>query len=497
MSLSQPGWALILGRAVKAPLWLLITACLAHILGPEGLGEWALAISAAMLLNQFFFGWTQTVSIRFGREEWSKSDNMNSVISIRLILFSVMALLVFALIYFQPFSWLVSVFGIESEGYPLLFLALTYLFIVAETNALQQVQSSFFRMAYTPLAVDGVFLVLLIFAIVSPFGAWLSGSDLMMSLLLSLVVFWVVALGIEIRELRISLELQAVTIARIKRLVMFGLPLIPASMIAYVAEWIDYFLLRYLIGVEAVGIFHAAFQYYLVIIGLPTALGALFLPKLIDAIDQDDDESVREVFLHRLLQFTLAWCFCLFPAIALLPMILARLLGDDFIESSSLLALLLVAVPGAIVQHICMNIALAQKRLAHCTLLYFSLKCFLNIIVSIFFIERLGVLGAALGTTVAYIALHWLLLLDQCKRLKVSLFNQISYALLLSQVSGITLFLIDSFVFRMVFVIVFCLLLLWIVRSRAIVSRREIEDLFFFSPVLKRVLSAVFVKSHG
>ena len=487
---------MLLGKLLRAPLWLLTSALLARLLGPEGVGAWSMVLAAGMLLNQLFLHWTQVVTQRFGRTEWTRSRSLDKTYAHRFLLLLAGMGCAMALVVIDPLEWLGRVFGVDGSNRLAVLAAMVSVWLLTETQTVQQTQERYLRMAWTPVVVDVVYITVLasmLFAMYWTVERAGSFSISLLSLFLFMTSLWLASWARELISLRIRFTPHLLSRAELRTMLVFALPLVPAALVGYLAEWLDYFLLRHFLGEHAVGLFHPAFQYVLVMLGLPSALVAVILPKLIDAVDRGDTHSMAQLMNVRLLQYVYVWGCITLPLAACLPWLLQLLLGPDFLPASDLIQIMLLVLPGALVQHICMTLCLTQGRLAYSTIFLFSVKLLVNAAVSSLLIAQLGLIGAAFGMVAGYTVLHWMLLLDQLRKFHIKLCSALPAALLLCQLIALALVWVDGFWLRLGVSVLGMALVLSVARAQRVISRAEAENSFAFagfcSPLLVWLIS--------
>jgi O-antigen/teichoic acid export membrane protein len=496
LSLQRAAWILLLGKLLRAPLWLLTSALLARLLGPEGVGTWSMVLAAAMLLNQLFIHWTQVLTQRFGRPEWNRSKLLDQTYSNRLPLLFLGIGLSLVMVFVDPLDWLERIFGVDSNNRFAVLAALISLWLLAETQTVQQAQERYQRMAWTPVMVDGVYIVVLASILVATqymVEVSDSYSISLFSLFFLLSILWLISWFWELISLRVRFSLKLICKTESRVMLVFALPLVPAALVGYLAEWVDYFMLRHFLGEHAVGLFHPAFQYVLVMLGLPSALVAVILPRLIDAVERADTLTVSILINTRLLQYIYVWGCLTLPIAACLPWLLEWLLGAEFDQTSELIQIMLLVLPGALVQHICMTLCLVQGRLAFSTMYLFSIKLIVNALISFVLISQIGLIGAAFGMVAGYVVLHWMLLLDQLKRFNVNILSKLPAGLLLCQLLALALAMVDGVWLRIAVSFIGVVLLLGVVRMLRVLPRSEAEVFFafagLFSPLLVWLVS--------
>lgn len=478
---------LLLAKALRAPLWLLLSAALARVLEPQGLGTWSMILAAAMFLNQSLLHWTQAVTQRFGRGEWLESRTLGQTFSLRALLLLPGLILVCLLLLIQPFSWPERFYGLTvTEAWFVLPMVMT-LWLMAEVQGLQQVREHFGRLAWSPLLADLAMLSVLA-VLAWQFQGSTTEHRSAIFLILSLVglTVWLLWLASEVRG--IGLRWYAPDRPALRRAARFAAPMVSGFLIGYLSEWGDYFLIRHFYSETEVGFFHPAYQYLLIMIGLPTALASVILPRLVTASDRDGGSSLRCLLERHAAQFGVLWGSGALVVAAVLPGLFAVLVGGRYPVSVSLLQVMAIAIPGAVFQHVYGTAYFVQGRLGVANVLFFGIKIALNLALSFWLLPRVGVLGSAIGCGVSYLALQWLFVLDQHRFLKIR-FGNAERALLFVQLAGIILFFANDLAVRLLLAsLEVAGLLLW-ARSAGLFSPDEIDRTI--PPSLGRLVSPV------
>lgn len=472
-----PAVGLFLARIVRAPLWLLVSALLARVLGPQGLGTWAMVLAAAMLGNQVLLLWTQSITQRFGRAEWLASGTLVNTWAVRLPAIAVSFAVAALLLMFAPLDWHMRYYGLSDEQRWLVIPALLALWLMGEVQSLQQVRERYVSLAWSPVSAD--LAVLATISLLAAMRFSISDDVLMIdrdTALLAIgctsVFAWSVFLMRELRNQTIAWRLPVGNAWR--RATLFALPLVPGYVMGYLAEWCDYFLIGYFYDAYSVGIFHSAYQYMLILVGVPTAIAAVLLPQVVSTID-----SGEEGFLHTLLtriapQLTILWTVGSLLVIALLPALFELLVGNAYSESRAVLQVLLIAVPGAIVPHIYSLAYFAQGRLVAANLGLFGIKLVVNATISCILLPVVGVEGAAVGSAVSYLVLQWLFIVGQHCYQRLAL-GYAAATLAMAQLSAVLLVFVGDTILRVaVAVLVIALLVGW-ARRAGIFSEAELS----------------------
>lgn len=485
---------LLLAKALRAPLWLLLSAGLARVLSPEGLGAWSMILAAAMLLNQVFLQWTQAITQRFGRGEWLAEQHLNTTVATRWPLLAGGLTLVVLLLAFTPFAWPQRFYGLDHHHSLYVFPVVLTLWLMAEAQGLQQVRERFVALAWSPLLSDFALLVVVAaLALAVQHGAHLGRDSVLAGLYATTLAAWLLWLRQEWRGF--THRWPQPDRAQLQRAAWFALPLVPGFLIGYVAEWGDYFLIRHFYSAHEVGLFHPAYQYLLIMVGLPTALASVLLPKIVAAHDHDNGAAVRALIERHAPQFTALWSMAVLPVAAVLPAVFALLLGAQYTAAVPVLQILLAAVPGAVVLHVYGVACFAQGRLGVSTLGFFGAKSLLNVAVSFYLLPRMGVSGSAFGVVLSYVFLQWLFVWDQRRVLGVASATG-AQALVLAQSSGVLLMWVPALPARLALAALMLVVMLLWVRRAALFSDAEVSAIIparmaWLTPPMQRLLCRV------
>lgn len=456
---------MFVARAVRAPLWLLVSAMLARVLAPEGLGTWAMVLAAAMLGNQVLLLWTQSITQRFGRAEWLSGGHLDNTWATRWPLLFLGLVVLFSLVFLAPFDWHARYYDLTDNHRWLVIPALVTLWLMGEAQGLQQVRERYVVLAWSPVAAD--FVLLLAIGALVVLQIQVSGPE---ATGIAIAVITTVGMitwgGVLIRELStLRLAWHLPSQMGLRRATLFALPLVPGFLIGYFSEWCDYFLIGYFYDTHAVGLFHPAYQYMLILVGIPSVITSVLLPQVVTVMDNGGEEGLKGLVTRLAPQLTSLWAIISIAVVAILPGIFHLLAGAAYDESQQLLAVLLIAVPGAICSHVYGLAHFAQGRLITANLGLFGVKLVVNAVISFILLPIFGVVGAAIGSAVSYLILQWLFLADQHRHLNLRP-GHASAALLIAHVAAISMAFIPTFVSRMSAAFVITLLILaWVRRS--------------------------------
>lgn len=491
----SPAIAVFIARTVRAPLWLLVSALLARVLSPDGLGTWAMILAAAMLVNQVLLLWTQAITQKFGREEFLADGVLNRTWSYRWIWIVFGFFVSCVLIVFSPFNWHLTYYGLNNYHRWLILPAILGLWLMGEVQGLQQVRERYTSLAWAPVVADICFLLLISFLFLLNYH--FHNLDQNAILLLISCTSLIVWMGLLRRELHgmhciwISLDKTMM-----RKATLFALPLIPGFIIGYIAEWCDYFLIGHFYNSRAVGLFHPAYQYMLIMVGMPAAFTAVLLPQI--AAIKDSGKKSQLIFLANRTspQLLVIWSVLAFLAISILPLIFGFMVGDDYVESNKILRVLLISVPGAVVVHIFSLAYFMQSRLYVSNIVLYGVKLIVNFLISFSLLPQLGVLGSAIGSSISYLILQWLFLYEQHRYINTNMKLNASI-LFFVQIFSIAISYVHIDILRVTFAMVTVFILLVCARKFNLFSSEEIDLMMprkikFTAPIMKKILCRNF-----
>ena len=114
-----------------------------------------------------------------------------------------------------------------------------------------------------------------------------------------------------------------------------------------------------------------------------------------------------------------------------------------------------------------------QGRLFFSTVVIYSFKIMINIMLSIWLLPRYGIEGSAISIVMSYFCLQWLLVLDQY-RLSQSSSKTPLYLLLLMQIYGLLMMFLTEILDRLLLSILFTIVTMLYLRHLALISQQDI-----------------------
>ncbi|MEE4312451.1 MAG: flippase [candidate division KSB1 bacterium] len=190
----------------------------------------------------------------------------------------------------------------------------------------------------------------------------------------------------------------------------FGLPIIPSTLAMIILTVIDRFIIKKILGNEAVGIYGAGYKLGMFMSLLVTGFRYAWFPFSLSTASEDD---AKEIFA-KVLTYFIFICTAVFLAISLfIPEIIRfkifglTLFGEEYWTSASIVPLILASY---IFYGIYLNFQIGVYLNNKTTYLMLSggAGAILNVALNYILIPRMGIMGAAYATLVSYVFMAFL-----------------------------------------------------------------------------------------
>ncbi len=187
----------------------------------------------------------------------------------------------------------------------------------------------------------------------------------------------------------------------LKEYLQFSLPLTPNSLIRWVTESSDRYLVTYFLGLESVGIYSAACSIGSLIQLFVSPLQLILLPELSKLFDENKMDKVIIYVSYSLRYFLFISIPAVFGLSALAKTLLGIFTTEDFISGWVVVPIIAFSGLLAGVYQIFVNTLLIVKKTKTQTYLNFA-AAVSNVLINLFLIPSIGIVGAALSTLFSY-----------------------------------------------------------------------------------------------
>ena len=220
----------------------------------------------------------------------------------------------------------------------------------------------------------------------------------------------------------------------------FSLPLTPNTLVRWVTESSDRYLVTYFLGLNSVGIYSAACSFGSLIQLFVSPLQLILFPELSRLYDENKIDEIVVYLSHSLRYFLLISLPATFGLSALAKPLLSIFTTKDFL--SGWLVIPIIALSGLLagIFQIFVNTLLIVKKTEVPTYINFA-AAILNVLINLFLIPLIGIVGAAISTLLAYFFMAVL-----CMHLSLKYFKHEFYFsdILKSVLSSVAMYLFVS-----------------------------------------------------
>lgn len=481
---------LIISQGLRIPLSILSMALLGRLLGPDGMGRWAMVVATATLLYTVLLNWTQAPNVRFGCEEWEHKKTLSITWANRWPLLLIGFLIALFLLIFQPFGWLKHFSGNPSSWWIYVFFYFFGIWLMAESQNLLQIIGRMTYLAIVPVIAAGILVIF--FGIISLTIHNPVKLEFVMSGIISLsLLFWGFIWVTEFR--RIKCEWKWPVIKRVKEIFIYAWPLFPGFFVGYISDWGDQLILQTFFSSHEVGLFQASYQTMLACLGLSTPMTTIFLPKLI-AKGSRDINAVNRYINKVVPTIVTIWTTAMVLLITILPFIFLLVMGAKYVEATPILLVLSIAVPGAVILNLYTVLFSLQGRLVQSVVIN-AIMTAVNVLVSLVLIHFVGPLGAAYGSGISYLVSQLLYIFDQHYFLKTSNKKILLLFSFMLVFNIIQILLGTLMLARLIWCIIFMVIFIYLSKYFNIVDYEVLNDIFSGRLMMFRALAhAILVK---
>jgi O-antigen/teichoic acid export membrane protein len=190
----------------------------------------------------------------------------------------------------------------------------------------------------------------------------------------------------------------------IREYLNFSLPLTPNSLIRWVTDSSDRYLVTFFLGLGSVGVYSAAYSIGWLIQLLIAPIQFILYPELSKLYDEGKNDQVNLYLSYSLRYFLMLAIPAVFGLAALAKPLLRILTSESFVSGWSIIPLIAFAGLLAGVFQILINIThlVKQTKFNFYILLIASLT---NIILNLYLIPIYGITGAATATVISYLSM--------------------------------------------------------------------------------------------
>ncbi|MAG47638.1 hypothetical protein CL617_03455 [archaeon] len=217
-----------------------------------------------------------------------------------------------------------------------------------------------------------------------------------------------------------------------KELIYYSFPLLFSGVLSSVVKWIDTIMIGIFLNASEVGIYNVALSTSSLMILVPTAIMALFLPLITEKYSKNDDKQIKKIY-DRTVRWIFMFNISLFIFIAIFSReILNTMFGQEYVIGSTSLLILIFGYFIFSFIHIHTGYLILIKKTRLILLVNF-IMALTNVILNLYLIPKYGIVGGAIATSVSLIIAYLLSFFFSYKFSRINPYNvKISKILLFS-----------------------------------------------------------------
>ena len=389
--------AFSIGPIAGALLGFLTVPIITHFISSAEYGKtsmFTLAQGAVSML--IYLGMDQAFVREFNQEKENISRLMSNAIIIPIIF--VIVLDAFILIKVEFISNIL--FDSPHEYGSIYLMALMFPFMIMENFAMLKIRMEERGGLYSFFSVLLKLIVLL--ATITLFFLYeKSFRSVVYSMAVAEIVNGIILYFVIVNRLKLSIKYFDRGL--LVKMLRFGLPLIPASLLGWILTSMDKIMLRTMCTYSELGLYTAAFKIVSVLSIVQTCFTLFWTPVAYRWYEEDVSKTRFEI-INRLVSFIMTE-MCL--SLLLLKNLVAWILGQDFVNAIYIFPfILLYPIMYTISEATCVGIVF--KRKTYYNILISSVAGMVNIGLNYMLIPVLYGKGAAIATGISYMVFFWM-----------------------------------------------------------------------------------------
>lgn len=375
----------------------LLLPIITKTLGPYDYGTWSqISITISLLSPLALMGLSMGL-VRFLSAETKKETIREGVFSISFfVIFT--GLIVSLLVFFLSDLFAETIFGDPNASY--FIKAASFLILL---TAIEQIALYYFRIfryikIFSYLTLFQVFGKLILILIFLKMGFGLLG--VILAALIIQIVLFIIAMFIIISQIGFAIP----SFSYIHEYLKYSAPLTPNSLIRWITDSSDRYIVGYLLGLGSVGVYSASYAIGSLVSLFIAPIQMILFPELSKLFDNGDIDKVKTYLSYSMKYFLFIAIPAVFGLSALSKPILNILTTSEFASGSIVIPFIALSGLLAGVFQIVINITHLVKKTKF-NLYIHLIAALLNIILNFILIPHIGILGAAIATLISYIVM--------------------------------------------------------------------------------------------
>ncbi|MBE9481799.1 MAG: flippase [Bacteroidetes bacterium] len=220
------------------------------------------------------------------------------------------------------------------------------------------------------------------------------------AILIIQILLFIIAMSIVISQIGFAIP----RFSHISEYLKYSAPLTPNSLIRWITDFSDRYVVGYFLGLSSVGIYSASYAIGNLVSLFVAPIQMILFPELSKLFDNGDIDKVQAYLSSSMKYFLLIAIPAVFGLSALSKPILNILTTSEFASGSIVIPIIALSGLLAGIFQIVINITHLVKKTKF-NLYIHVVAALLNIVFNFILIPSIGILGAAIATLISYIVM--------------------------------------------------------------------------------------------
>jgi O-antigen/teichoic acid export membrane protein len=390
----KDGIHLLAGKVGTAIIGLVSLIILARMLTTEDMGKYSLFLMIINLALVLGLNWSDSSVVRHGREEHITNNKVNQTFWARMYLF--VPILVTFSILFSIFSRTITNYiGIDSNLVYLVILVFVFNGVLNFINYLYQSTDKMNKSAYVLLSQKIFYLICLGIVLLGVFKANLTVALILLNVsFLLAVIFNIISFDFEkIRPYKFNK-------AYFKKIWAYSWPQLVGFPGLYAVNYIDIFVIKRYMTLANVGIYNIAYNAFTNISIIIIIIQTLFLPLLVEYRIKKKYGLIKN-YVKNIPLYTFYWSIIVVLGLLASKYIIPFVFSTKYTLSVQPFNILLLATICYFVIACLLPLVNAFDYIIYSQIINL-IYAGVNIIMDFILVPKMGIIGAAYGTLIAY-----------------------------------------------------------------------------------------------
>ncbi|MFX0196178.1 MAG: oligosaccharide flippase family protein [Candidatus Hodarchaeota archaeon] len=449
---------------------------LVRILEPEGYGSYALFTSVSLVIS-ILTVWPSSSIVRYGREEFITEGSVKKTFWASYWMLLPAFILCFLLI-FTFRAKLSQYIGISESYYYLIFAYILFSNLSLNIPVAFQALGKMKNFAYLPLIFGTSFLIFLVVIYINSFSV---PVELVISLLIfSHLLTTIIGLWL----LRKFITPICLSKNWMSKCFSYSWPMAFGGISQEIVHNVDQIVIRMSMAVTFVGIYNVAYLLQNYLIMIPMLSISLMFPLMTSLIVTKEEAKISQYIKNYAPQIVFTWALLVSFFLIFTPEIF-RLFGSDYAAASFPFTILLISIAFRIFIIIESPVLASYGLIKQAVSIGVAISA-INLCLDFLLIPRIGIPGAAVATTIAFVSGACARTFILKKKLGVNNFKSYPwlYPIIVSFIGSVFM---KALVPRVVFLAMVIAISLLVARRSTIFNRESLAILDFIDmPILVR-----------